>query len=301
MENNTNNKRTSIPDAVKLALREEVGFGCPVDGCGSPYLEYHHFDPPVNVRAHNDPLGMIALCPTHHGKADGGNYTNEQLHALKKNKVNSEKIKGDLDWLRNKLLAVVGGNYYYETPRIIIIDNHDVVSLNRDKDGYLRLTVNMLSILPEERLVIESHSWENIGTPIDLRCPPQGKELEVKYANGDYLNLRFIVLSTPQEAEKRYKSQILNHLGEHFPLTAVEVNMNVAGTNIEFSPSGTRFWGNQFIGNLSMMCGRGLCIENTGIKWMQNEIRKTGTEGGPGIEKLNYGPKIKIRPIIRVK
>ncbi|WVV46823.1 hypothetical protein THH46_16005 [Pseudomonas sp. NA13] len=76
--------RKTIPSSVMLALRSEVGFGCPVKDCGNPYLEYHHFDPPVSVRAHNEPQGMIALCAQHHKKADGGAYTNEQLHALKK-------------------------------------------------------------------------------------------------------------------------------------------------------------------------------------------------------------------------
>ncbi|WP_290437550.1 HNH endonuclease signature motif containing protein [Aeromonas caviae] len=73
-------KRASIPKKVKEILREEVGFGCPVKDCGNPYLEYHHFDPPIHIGPHNDPKGMIALCAQHHKKADGNAYTVEQLH-----------------------------------------------------------------------------------------------------------------------------------------------------------------------------------------------------------------------------
>lgn len=131
-------KRKSIPDEIKRILRAEVGFGCPVKGCGNPYLEYHHFDPPVHIKQHNNPDGMIALCTHHHKKADGGTYTVDQLHALKKDKANANLVKGNLEWLRKDLLAVVGGNFYYETPRIITIDNIDLVSLIRDDDGYLR-------------------------------------------------------------------------------------------------------------------------------------------------------------------
>lgn len=83
-------KRTSIPKRVKEILREEVGFGCPVRDCGNPYLEYHHFDPPVHIKPHNEPNGMIALCAQHHKKADGHAYTDEQLHAFKKK---SHKLK----------------------------------------------------------------------------------------------------------------------------------------------------------------------------------------------------------------
>jgi hypothetical protein len=31
---------------VVRQLRQEVGFRCPVDDCGNPYLTWHHFDPP---------------------------------------------------------------------------------------------------------------------------------------------------------------------------------------------------------------------------------------------------------------
>lgn len=294
---NEENKRTSIPPAVKYILREEVGFGCPVEGCASPYLEYHHFDPPVHIKAHNDPGGMIALCPTHHGLADGGNYTNEQLHLLKKNKANAEKIKGNLGWLRNNLLAVVGGNYYFETPRVVTIDNQDVVALYRDGNGYLRLTVNMLSILPEVRLTIESHSWERVGNPVELRCPPQGKELEVKYQNGDYLNLRFLVLEDVNQTEKRYKDKMLERLKEHFPLTVVEVNMKIGGTNIEFSPGGTNFGGVKMAGNIFMRSGGGIIISNSGIKWRQNEKLNNLYAA----EQLNYGQKFRSKSVLIFK
>ena len=166
-------KRKSIPAKVKLILREEVGFGCPVKGCGNPYLEYHHFDPPVNIRAHNEPEGMIALCAQHHKKADGGSYTIPQLHNLKKDRTNAKLVRGNLDWLRNELLAVIGGNFYFETPIPVYIDNQEVIAIKRDKEGYLRLSVHMLSMQAEERLIINDNSWENIGSPTDLRSPPQ--------------------------------------------------------------------------------------------------------------------------------
>lgn len=271
MNNILKNKRTSIPDAVKHALREEVGFGCPIEGCGIPYLEYHHFDPPVNIRPHNEPSGMIALCAVHHAKADGGNYTNEQLHALKANKVNSEKVKGDLEWLRNKLLAVVGGNVFYETYRVLVIDEYDVIAFDRDELGYLRLTVNLLSLLPEERLVIKSHSWENIGNATDLRCPPQGKELEIKYANGDYLHLRFLVIKNLADAEKRYKKNMVEKYRDDFPMTAIEINMAIGGTNVHLTPTGSTIGKMRISDSVLSSPGIGIYCSKTGMEWRQNE------------------------------
>ncbi|WP_373944269.1 HNH endonuclease [Vibrio chagasii] len=264
--------RKPIPKAVKKVLRTEVGFGCPVKGCGNPYLEYHHFDPPVSVRAHNEPEGMIALCAQHHKKADGGAYTVDQLHALKRDKVNAGLVKGSLDWLRKDLLAVVGGNFYYETPKIITIDNVDLVSLIRDEDGYLRLNVNMLSLESEERIIIEDNSWENIGSPTDLRSPPQGKELELSYPNGDYLYLRFIELKSKDQAIKKYGYDVFDDLS--FPLTAVEVNITIAGTRIELTPDSSKIGDIKMTGSLSSHCGGGILIQNTGLHWKQNPVWK---------------------------
>lgn len=283
--------RKPIPNAVKKVLRTEVGFGCPVKGCGNPYLEYHHFDPPVSVKPHNDPEGMIALCAQHHKKADGGAYTTEQLHAFKADKANADMVKGNLDWLRKDLLAVVGGNFYYETPKIITIDNIDLVSLVRDEDGYLRLNVNMLSLEPEERIIIKENSWENIGSPIDLRSPPQGKELEVSYPNGDYLYLRFIELKSEELAIKKYGHDIFSDL--KFPLTVVEVNMKIAGTRIELSPKSSQIGGLQMTGSLSSFCGSGVLIQNSGMIWKQNPIWKRQTlveeTEHPNVLKVNFG------------
>jgi hypothetical protein len=287
-------KRKAIPPKVKEVLRTEVGFGCPVKGCGNPYLEYHHFDPPVSVRPHNEPQGMIALCAQHHKKADGGAYTIEQLHALKSDKANAETVKGNLDWLRRDLLAVVGGVFYYETPRIIVIDGHELVSLKRDNEGYLRLSINMLSINAEERLIVEDNSWENIGNPIDLRCPPQGKELEIKYANGDFLYLKFIELNSPDEASRKYNNSMLkNNDSIKFPITAVEVNMNIGGTNIQLSPESTTFGGNQIKGGLMSHCGCGIILDGTGVSWAQNPKWKLAQRvelfDGSNVVKVRFG------------
>jgi hypothetical protein len=285
--------RKSIPPEVKRKLRDEVGFGCPVKGCGNPYLEYHHFDPPVSVRPHNEPRGMIALCAQHHKKADGSAFTIEQLHELKSDKVNAKLVKGNLDWLRRDLLAVVGGNFYYETPKVIVIDGHEVVALNRDEDGYLRLSINMLSTIPEERIIVKDNSWENIGTPEDLRCPPQGKELEVKYDNGDQLVIKFFEIDSADAACEKYKTNIFRKIDTvKFPITAVEVNMKIGGTIIELSPESTTFGGGEVKGGFISHCAGGIMLSGTGINWVQNPKWKLATKieyvDGTNIVKVNF-------------
>lgn len=254
------NRRPPI-DVIR-ALRKEVGFGCPVPGCGNPYLEWHHFDPPFHILNHHNLEGMIALCIEHHKKADGGSYTKEQLLKLKRNKAQADMIKGQFDWLRNDLLAVVGGNFYYETLKVLQLNGRDVVWFRRDEDGYLRLNVRMVSVRPEERAIIDDNVWMNIGNPEDVNSPPQGKELRIKYENGDDLFVKFLVMDTARQAYEKYESEILlrNH-SLKFPLTVVEVNYKVGGTNIEFKSSGTNIASNSITGNFTSHCGVGVKID----------------------------------------
>lgn len=259
------------PNEVTRALRKEVGFGCPIPGCGNPYLEWHHFDPPYAQEEHHRPEGMIALCAEHHKKADAGAYTAAQLRAFKGNRVNAEAVKGTFDWLRNDLLAVVGGNFYYETLNVVRLDGQDVVWFHRDDDGYLRLNVQLLSLSPEPRATIEDNFWGNIGEPADLRSPPSGRLLEIRYSSGDWLSVEFLELGSEQEAFERYQSSLLtDDAGIRFPITAVEVNLALAGTSISLAPRRTTLPGNnQILGGLISHCGVGLSL-NYGFPWRQN-------------------------------
>lgn len=255
------------PSSVINQLRKEVGFGCPAPDCGNPYLEWHHFDPPWSAAPHHNPDGMVALCAEHHKKADYGSYTNEQLLKFKQTKTDSALVRGQFDWRRNKLLAVVGGNYYYETPRILVIDNHEVVSLTRDDDGYLLLNIEMLSLSNEVRLKMVENCWENIGEPVEMVCPPSGKDLRVLYKNGDSLAIHFYVVADHAAFQEKFKRSPYEVL--EFPLTVAEVNCEVGGTDIKLTPTGTTIRTNQFIGNFMAFCGCGMQFE-LGFKWRQN-------------------------------
>ncbi|MBA6095583.1 HNH endonuclease [Pseudomonas juntendi] len=259
--------RVKIPSAVKHALRSEVGFGCPVRGCGNPYLEYHHFDPPYREKAHNDPNGMIALCAHHHDKADGGVFTVDQLREMKCDRANAESVKGSLDWLRRNMVALVGGSFYYETPRVVVIDDVEVVSVRRDEEGYLRLSVNLLSLEADERICIDMNSWSGIGEPIDLRCPPQGKELEVSYENGDYIYLRFSEFSCPGDAYEKYRNKgFLDEKNVAYPITVLEVNLRIGGANIVLTPQASKFDWITLSPSTVIRCGTGIKV-SLGLPW----------------------------------
>jgi len=259
------------PNDVIRALRTEVGFGCPVPNCGNPYLEWHHFDPPFAIESHHRPEGMIALCAEHHKKADAGAYTVEQLREFKLNRTNAERVRGTFDWLRNDLLAVVGGIFYHETLRVLVVDGQEIVWFNRDADGYLRLNIRVPSLTAESRAIIEDNVWSNIGTPVDLRSPPSGKSLEIRYASGDRLSVEFLEIESRDTLYARYRSEILrDRTTLKLPITVVEVTLNIAGTEVTLAANGTSLPGNnQFRGGFMSHCGTGFSLQ-LGLPWRHN-------------------------------
>jgi hypothetical protein len=226
------------PLEVRQQLRREVGFGCAVTGCGSPYLYWHHFDPPWKEHQHHDPEGMIALCGEHHAKADVGAYTKEQLRTLKR-EAEERETGGRFDWMRNRLLAVVGGNFYYETPVILRIRGAPIIWFNRDADEHLLLNLRMPTTSGERRAVIEDNYWL-VGAPEDVECPPSGRLVRMAYANGDSVSVEFFQAESEDELVRRYRDiGALEGNDLPFPITAVEVQMNVANTTLRFGPRET--------------------------------------------------------------
>jgi hypothetical protein len=231
------------PDNVKRSLREEVGFVCPVPNCGSPYLEWHHFDPPWRVEEHHRPEGMVALCRAHHIQADHGAFTVEQIHGFKNDaKENWAQVKGRFNWMRNRLLAVVGGNFFYETPIIFQYKDKPVIWFERDANDYLLLNLYMLTITNQPRAYIRNNEWFNTGGEEDIECPPSAKRLRISYPNGDLVGVEFFELATTAEAKKRYPYASVEHWGIEFPITAVEVTNKVAGSGLEFNANETKLF-----------------------------------------------------------
>lgn len=241
------------PLEVRKKLRNEVGFGCPIPDCNNPYLEWHHFAPPWNILQHHNPEGMIALCPEHHKKADAGAYTKDQLQKFKNDAVNHNKeIRGKFDWLRNDLLVIVGGNFYYKTLTIFEYKNKPIIWFNKDEEGYLLLNLYMLTTSGEERTIIQDNFWIKKGQPSDLESPPSGKLLKIKYPNEDFFKVEFFQLNSLQETQRRFSTALsLEPEIEstiNFPITAVEVHYKVGGSIIEFGPNLTKI-GGSFIKN----------------------------------------------------
>ena len=244
---------------VKTTLRQEVGFCCPVQGCGSPYLTWHHFDPPWRVEHHHRPEGMIALCREHADKADHGSFTDDQLRELKRvGRSRAAEVRGRFDWMRQDLLSVVGRNFFYEERVIFQLGEVPCIWFDRDKDGYLLLNFKMPTLGDRPRAQIDQNFWSVSPAAEEVICPPNGRLIEVSYSNGDKFRVEFFNAESPGDVDKRYPphGQRRWYGQVQFPLTVVEIWETAAGTNIEFGPKFSSLGNNQMIDCFSARSGR---------------------------------------------
>jgi len=255
--------RRDPPGWVKALLRQEVGYGCPVRPCASPYLEYHHFDPPWAHEQHHRPAGMIALCAEHHAKAGAGAFTLDQLRTFKRSSYAlSAKVRGQFDWRRRDLVARVGGNFYLRTPLMIQVDDHPVVWQRRDDDGTLLLSLQMLTTTGEARLRMIDHEWYDIGHPAEFESPPSGRRIHARYPNGDDLAIEFWEATSLDHFVARYSVDTgsVPIMANEFPVSVADISMNVAGTGMSFTKDESRLGGSLIRNGWFIDCGVGIDI-----------------------------------------
>lgn len=245
---------------VRRKLRKEVGFGCPVPGCGRPFLEWHHFDPPWRELNHHNPEGMIALCVEHHAQADGGAFTIDQLKRFKQSVGEAAQVKGRFNWLRNEMLMVVGGNYFFETYEAIRLKGKPLIWLNRDDEGYLLLNIAQVTINGEPRFSMEENFFTVHGNEEDVECPPSGKLLSAKYPNGDSCSVRFLELANKEALRKQYPDAPEDLFSINTPVTAVDVTFRLKSIDVDIGPKQIVIEGNPIRGNFAIRCGVGVVI-----------------------------------------
>lgn len=204
---------------------------------------------------------MVALCGEHHKKADAGAFRTDQLRELKR--PSPAAVSGRFNWMRNRLLAVVGGNFYYENPIAVAFRDEPQVWFNRDDSGSLLLNLRMVTGSGLPRLRLENNDWLVRGEPVDFESPPSGRRIYARYENEDELRVEFFELPAPEVAHDRYpfsrREDWTNGVIE-FPITAVEIRQRVGGTPYEFGPTDSKLPGIRMTG--------GFLIRNqVGLRW----------------------------------
>jgi len=171
------------PICVRRCLRGEVGFGCPVEGCGSPYLTYHHFDPPWHARQDHNPEGIIALCLAHHCQADQGTFTSDQLRQMKRTpylKQLKEPPRGYFNWKRELLLSRVGRMWGIECDVPLTIAGEKVIWISKTEEGHSKLNLEIRDSNGNQLFSMRDNDWLFYAPVNDIYCKPSGIALEFK-------------------------------------------------------------------------------------------------------------------------
>lgn len=188
---------------------------------------------------------MVALCLDHASRADAGAFTDDQIRQMKRQGIDrSVAVQGRFDWMRQDLLAVVGGNFYYKTPVILEIGERPCVWFGQDASGYLLVNFWMPTLVGQPRAQIFENGWIVPPNAADVECPPNGRRLKVWYPDGDRLSVEFFEITEPRALLDRYQDARIDWTDAlTFPLTGVEIAERAIGTPIEFGPRETRMPG----------------------------------------------------------
>jgi len=163
---------------VRKILREEVNYGCPIPGCGSPFLTWHHFDPPWREHEHHNPEGMIALCAKHALMADSGIYTIDQLRYYKTNPFVKDQISALWPWEPENLVFLMGG--------CVFLGVHPLLTL-RQRKVFVATRVSTLGAIAQ-RIVFD----------LDLVDPHDNPIVEMKKTGLQFIQIGLTIYGLPQ-------------------------------------------------------------------------------------------------------
>ena len=234
------------PKSVRDQLCAEVGFRCPVDDCGLPYLTFHHFDPPWRTEKHHRPEGMIALCSNHAAKADGNHYPDEYLHLLKKQgRARSRSIEGKFEYMRQDAVVVIGTVAHYNPKTVLEINGRRCIYFERDSDGFLTMSFEMPSSAGYPRVQMRDNVWTIPPDARSVTCPPRGRLLKVEFANGDVFEMRLVEAESMQDLIAKTGNPSVRSLQNDltFPITILNFWERSASGAIEFGRHSTQVGG----------------------------------------------------------
>jgi hypothetical protein len=186
---------------------------------------------------------MIALCRPHADKADHGSFTDEQLTNLKATgRQRAHVVRGQFEWMRASLLAVVGGNFYLDSMTILEIGSKRCIWFDRDEDGYLLLNFDLPTLAKRPRVRMLDNTWFVSPDVFECKCPPSGRLVEVNYHNGDRFKAEFRTIDSVVALDQLYPNAAVGNWSEMvtFPTTVVEITETSAGTSLSFTPTSTQ-------------------------------------------------------------
>jgi hypothetical protein len=192
-----------------------------VAGCASPYLTWHHFDPPHRGQ-HHDAAGMIALCLQHHKEADSGAFTHDQLRDLKIDpflKRAGAGPAGRFNWRREQFVLAAGGGLFIRCPVFLEMAGRPIVWLSADDAGNQLLNLDVWDADGVLAFAMRDNDWVVLSEPDDLEAPPAAGSLIVRAPSKDLRVSVAFAASTAAQVEarlRRREEDSVRHLSERY-------------------------------------------------------------------------------------
>ena len=105
-------------------------------------------------------------------------------------------VGGRFEWRRNRLLAVLGGDFYYETLTLCAYRDLPIVWVERDEQQVLLVNLRMITGPGSHRTIMRNNDWVIPKDAIDVESPPSGRLLHVRFPNGDFAKIEIFVLAS---------------------------------------------------------------------------------------------------------
>jgi hypothetical protein len=210
--------RPTVPETVKLELRQEAGFGC--CKCGRPVFEYHHIVEYAD-EAHFRPVDMMVLCPYCHDEATKGAMTiaEQRSHKTSPFNIRQGMSEGLLKINQDSCELESGSIRFIARGDILRVDGEPLLALRKDAYGALELSVSLYD--RDDRLLVRivRNEWIADEDPLPW-------DIEADF---QYLRIRSKKRDIRLEIDARSR-----------PI-ALRANLWRKGQNIELSPKHLSF------------------------------------------------------------
>jgi hypothetical protein len=131
----------------------------------------------------------------HHAKADAGTITRPELYKAKERPY-SRTVVGESDFRIPSTVASVklGSNTFIDTPRLVVVDDLDIVAVTHEQDHPLLNVViidqynNWIGIVEENEWVFDRRAlWDIDYTPrhLTIRSRPNHVSFQLKITNDE--------------------------------------------------------------------------------------------------------------------
>lgn len=179
---NRHNLRRDIPAEIKRQVRQRCGFGCVV--CGSPFIHYHHFNPPFADAVEHRSECITLLCGADHDRASRGLINGEALQYHDAHPYCHQSGKTRYTWMARQPLGFRMASRDFLTRVALMYETTELIGYAPELPGEPQaLNATILDRNGRELLRLHRNEWCIGADRYDITAT--GKTVEVREASGD--------------------------------------------------------------------------------------------------------------------